>query len=86
MSPGAELTIYFIAMTIICCMGLISYAVIEMHRETNKRITDIRNQLLSLILTSKTADPAGHIDADVELLHPETGESMHTVAKIKPRR
>jgi len=85
-TAGAELTIYFIGMTIIFCMGLISYAVIEMHRETHKRITEVKAQLLGLILTSKQADPAGHITAEVELLHPETGEALVTTAKIRPKK
>ena len=87
MTLSAEITIYFIALVIVIGMSFITHSVISMHKRFNARIEALKNQLMTLILTTPAKGSKTKVDqylsGDITMTHPVTGEKLKARAKFK---
>tara|TARA_B100000212_G_scaffold278000_1_gene217651 strand:- start:987 stop:1262 length:276 start_codon:yes stop_codon:yes gene_type:complete len=91
MTLTAEITIYVIAIIIVTGMAFITHAVIDMNKKLNNRINTVKNQLMSLILTGPRSEKQKtkidqHLEGDVELTHPTTGDKIKARAKFRIKK
>jgi len=77
---------YFLALVLVGTLVFVVQGVLSLNRRVNDRITEVRNQLLSLIYNipdqkGKKADPS-HLTGEVEMIHPKTGEKLRARARF----
>jgi len=83
-----EIAFYILSLLTVCTLVFVVNGMISLHKKTNNRITEMRNQLLSLIYNipeskSKNKGTLTHLTGEVEMTHPKTGEKLKAKARFK---
>ena len=91
MSVTTELTIYVIAIMLVVGMAFITHAMISMNKRLNDRISEVRRQFMILLASSSSSQKQKvkidqHLEGDVELTHPRSGEKIKARAKFRLKK
>ena len=89
MSMSVEITIYVIAIMIVCGMGFIVQSMLRLHKSLDDKIIKVKNQLMTLLLTSdagKKVPGPRQLEGEIDLIHPKTGEKLKAKAKFKIKK
>lgn len=81
-----EMAFYLLALIMVGALVFVVQGVLSLNKRVNDRITETRNQLLSLIynIPKKKGGENGptHLTGEVEMTHPKTGEKLKARARF----
>ena len=86
MTLTAEITIYFIALTIVGGMSLIVHTMNKSNDRFSRRLELLRSQVQFLMLRSGYKSDTKELEGEIELQHPTSGEKLKTKARFRLKR
>ncbi len=83
MEFGAELTIYAIMIMVVVGLAFVAHSIIAIDKRLRKQMIDLQQKLVALYLTGEPRQTDRHLEGEIDLTHPKTGERLRAQARFR---
>lgn len=83
MNFGAELTIYAIVIMVVAGLAFVAHSIITIDKRLRKQMLELQQKLVALYLTGAPRQNDRHLEGEIDLTHPKTGERLTARARFR---
>ena len=83
MDFGAELTIYTIVIMVVIGLAFVAHSIITIDKRLRKQMLELHQRLVALYLTGEPRQSDRHLEGEIDMTHPKTGERLTARARFR---